>query len=194
MKFKSVFILVCSVLVMVSCSEKKSNSKSSKSTAMVTSFVEARNSFDAEKLAAMTPASYKELFKNDFAEVKNQQEFLDRLDWAKEMGSTTKINEVISENDSIVVVLEQSTNYIDVALKREPRNFKTTYYLKDGKILKQSFDLAPGEKFDQRANDVLYGNFERFCKVHDINFSWEPTKEAGKTLRKALEAYANRKE
>jgi len=81
---------------------------------MVTSFVEARNSFDAEKLAAMTPASYKELFKNDFAEVKNQQEFLDRLDWAKEMGSTTKINEVISENDSIVVVLEQSTNYIDV--------------------------------------------------------------------------------
>ncbi|AXG69870.1 hypothetical protein KORDIASMS9_02098 [Kordia sp. SMS9] len=200
MKFKSIFIVVFSVFAMISCSEKKSNtnsksnSKSGESVAMVTSFVTARNSFDTEKLRELTTPTYQELFKNDFAEVKSQEQLLANQDWAKEMSSVTKIKKVVSENDSIVVVIEESTNYIDVALKRKPQNYETTYYLKDGKILKQSFDFAPNEKFDQRANDVLYGNFERFCKVRDIDFSWEPTKEAGKILRKALETYANRVE
>ncbi|MEM6684876.1 MAG: hypothetical protein AAF617_03685 [Bacteroidota bacterium] len=188
MYFKYLFILVFTALLATSCANEND------SVTLVKSFLEARNSYDAETLRELTVESYQELFKNDLIEIKSQEEFLTHLEWAKELSSKTTIKEVISSNAANVVVIEESKNYIDEALKRQPRNFQTTYYLKDGKIVKQSFDNAPDEKFDIRANDVLYGNFERFCKVHKIPLSWEPTKEDGAILRKALEKYANREE
>ncbi|MFK7750187.1 MAG: hypothetical protein AB8B65_17480 [Kordia sp.] len=170
------------------------NSSNSKSIVLVKSFVAARNSFDTDKLIALTNENYKESFKTEFVEIKSRQELLHNLVWAKEMNSTTTIKEIISESESEVVLIEESTNYIDVALKRKPRSFKTTYYLKNGIILRQNFDDAPGQVFDNKANDRLYGDFERFCKERKIQFSWNPTKEDGKILRKALEQYANRTE
>ncbi|MCH2196312.1 nuclear transport factor 2 family protein [Kordia sp.] len=187
MKFKHTLLLFFSVFILTSCSDNSS-------LGIITSFVEARNNNDVDKLIELTSENYSETFRNDFVEVKNRKELLRNLEWAKELKSLLTIKEVVSENDAVIIVIEESKNYIDDALKRKPRKFKTTYYLKDGKILKQSFDNAPGEKFDTKANDVLYGDFERYCKVNNIKFSWEPTKEAGIALRKALEKYANRKE
>ena len=78
--------------------------------------------------------NYSETFRNDFVEVKNRKELLRNLEWAKELKSLLTIKEVVSENDAVIIVIEESKNYIDDALKRKPRKFKTTYYLKDGKI------------------------------------------------------------
>jgi len=204
MKSTSILILVFSVFFLSSCGNNsskdnskdssKNNLKDSPQVALVKSFVEARNSFDTDKLISLTAENYKESFKKNFVEVKSRQELLNNLVWAKELSSKTTIKKVISANESQVIQIEESRNYIDIALKKKPRTFKTTYYLKDGIILKQNFDDAPGVVFDNKANDRLYGDFERYCKVRNIKFSWNPTKEDGITLRKALEKYANRKE
>ncbi|MEM6717928.1 MAG: nuclear transport factor 2 family protein [Bacteroidota bacterium] len=223
MNLKYFFMLVFSALLITSCADKaKDDSKETQNAAtaskndaqkstdattaakkdavhienvtFIKSFVEARNSYDAEKLRAITTEDYQEVFKNDFVEVNSQKEFLSNLEWAEELSAKTTIKEVISANDTTVVAIEKTTNYIDEALKRTPRNFKTTYFINDGKIVKQNFENAPGDKFDQKADDLLYGDFERFCEVRKIPFSWAPTKEEGKILRKALEQYANRQE
>ncbi|WP_298512246.1 nuclear transport factor 2 family protein [uncultured Kordia sp.] len=173
---------------------ESSNSRNETSEALVASFVEARNNYDLATLTSLAVEDYTESFRNEIVEVKNRAELLRNLDWAKELSSKVTIKEVISANESEVVVIEEGTNYINVALKRKARSFKTTYFLKDGKVLKQSFDNAPGEVFDGKENDRVYGDFERYCKVNNIQFSWRATKEDGKTLRKALEKYANRKE
>ncbi|MGH1385671.1 hypothetical protein [Kordia sp.] len=186
MNFKHVLILVFSVVCMVSCTNDSEN------LTVVKSFIKARNNFDAAKLASMADENYKETFRNDFVEVKNRAELLRNLEWAKELSSSTTIEKVVSENDSIIILIEKSSNYIDVAFKRKLRSFKTTYYLKDKKILKQKYDFAPGETNNNKANEKLYGDFERYCKVNNISYSWNPTKKDGIILRKALEKYANR--
>jgi len=210
MKFKYLFTLILSMVLMTSCAEKSKNDTNdtkenttttatpkkdhTKNVTLITSFVEARNAFDIEKLLALTTEDYKEIFNNNIVEVNNQKEFITYLEWAKELSSKTTVKEVISANATNVIVIEESTNYIDVALKKKPQKFITTYYLKDGKITKQNFENAPNETFDAKANDVIYGNFERFCEVRKIPFSWEPTQIDGKILRNALEKYANRVE
>ncbi|WP_158269043.1 hypothetical protein [Kordia periserrulae] len=205
MNFRYIFLSLMAAICVISCADnnKKENnattteqSKNTENTAesvvLVQSFVDARNSYNKEKLAAMTPKNYQESFDNKVVEVKSQDDFLAQIGWAKVMDSKTTIEKVISKNDAAVVVIETNSNYINTALELKPRKFKTKYYLKDGKIVRQSFGYPPNEKIDVKANNVIYGNFERYCKVRNIPVSWEPTKEDGEILRKALEAYANR--
>ena len=70
----------------------------------------------AEGGVIWTDENYQELFRNDMVEIKSQKELLSHIDWAKIMDSKTTIKEVISENDAAVIVIEESSNYIDVAL------------------------------------------------------------------------------
>jgi hypothetical protein len=209
MNFRYLLLLLTIGIVTISCADnsKKENKSTNNATTteqpkntgnaaesvvLVTSFVDARNSYDTEKLAAMTPKNYQEAFDNKIVEIKSQEDFLAQIGWAKVMDSKTTIEKVISKNDAAVVVIETSSNFINNALELKPQKFKTKYYLKDGKIVRQSFNYPPDEKIDTKKNDIIYGNFERYCKVRNIPVSWEATPEDGKILRNALEAYKNR--
>jgi hypothetical protein len=216
MNFRSIFFLVFCVAVLASCKDEKAtkaatttkaapketttktsqkvetvqDEKATVALQTTKSFLAAKNAFDTKKLMALTGPDYKELFKNKVVEVQSRKDFLEHIGWAKELSAVTKINEVVSQNDSIVEVVEESHNYIDTALGRENRIFKVTYYVKDEKVQKISYDFLPEKNYNNPENGKLYDNFERFCKERKIPYSWEPTPKDAKILREALEAYA----
>jgi hypothetical protein len=158
------------------------------------SFLAARNAYNAEVIKELTNPDYKEYFKNKVVELKDQEALLNQIKWAKELDAETKIKEVISQNDSIVEVIEESRNYIDTALGREMRSFKVSYYIKDRKVEKISYDFLPDMNYNNSKNGKLYDEFERYCKMKKIPYSWEATPKDGKILKKALEAYVKSKQ
>ena len=229
MNFRSIFLLVFSVLLIASCADKKDSATANTTTEQNTtsdtkadtkkvatttkkidlstvdkdisvsfqvtkSFLAARNAYNAEVIKELTNPDYKEYFKNKVVELKDQEALLNQIKWAKELDAETKIKEVISQNDSIVEVIEESRNYIDTALGREMRSFKVSYYIKDKKVEKISYDFLPDMNYNNSKNGKLYDEFERYCKMKKIPYSWEATPKDGKILKKALEAYVKSKQ
>lgn len=228
MNFRSIFLLVFSVLLIASCADKKDSATANTTTEQNTtdtkaakekvattskkndhitldkhitislqvtkSFLAARNAYNAEVIKELTNPDYKEYFKNKVVELKDQEALLNQIKWAKELDAETKIKEVISQNDSIVEVIEESRNYIDTALGREMRSFKVSYYIKDRKVEKISYDFLPDMNYNNSKNGKLYDEFERYCKMKKIPYSWEATPKDGKILKKALEAYVKSKQ
>jgi len=183
-----IIILFFSFLLLTSCTDKKPNE------ALVEAYIEARNNFDIEMIDKMIDEDYQEIFQNHSIEIENKEDLYALVLWEKELSTTFRIVETISVTDSTVTIIEENTNYIDIAVKRSHRSFKTTYYTDGSKILKQSFDSLPGYKKQNEFNWGLVEVFEAYATTNNIPFLWDINQKSGKVLRKALELYANRKE
>ncbi|MBC8753413.1 hypothetical protein H2O64_01940 [Kordia sp. YSTF-M3] len=175
--------------ILLSFSSCKKNTET-----LVDAFIDTRNNYDIELLNTMIDKDYQELFQDEFLEIENKETLHNHILWAKELSSKTTIDEVILANDSLITTIESNTNYMDIALKRTPRTFKVTYYIKNDKIQKQSFDTLVGYNEKNIHDQKLLNEFEVYCEENDLGYyTMEMTQEAGKLFRKALELYANRK-
>ena len=93
-----------------------------------------------------------------------------------------------------MVTTESFSNYMDLALGKEPRMFKMTYLIKDNRILNSIIDTLPG--YSKIMKDASYKNslFKEHCEKHDLPFSHEMDVEGAKKLRVVLSHYLENRE
>lgn len=177
-----IFLLICS-------GSTSPEIKTPKNKDLVKSFIKARNNYDIEKVSALIEENYSETFIDGSKEIENKDQLIDRVLWGKELESRIKLLDIQS-NGKTIITIEESSNFIDVALKRKPRKFKITYGFSNGKIQNQSIDTLAGYHLITKFNAGKFREFAAFCQQNNLVYKVNSlNREYGRQLRKVLEQY-----
>ena len=187
--FKSLFLIV-PIIVNTSSTTK---SQTLKKEDLVKSYITARNNYNIKKVNSLIDKNYSEMFINGSVEIENKEKLEDAVLWGKELGSNIKLLDIKSDGETVVTI-EESSNYLDVALKRKGRKFKIVYTFLNNKIQNQKIDTIPGYFRILKFNSDRYAKFMNYCNQNNLNCSGSYNQESGRHLRKVLEKYKNETE
>ena len=182
-----IFLLICSV-------GTSTKIKASKNKNLVKTFIKARNDYDIEKVGALIDEGYSETFIDGSKEIENKDQLIDRVLWGKELESRIKLLDIQS-NGKTIITIEESSNFIDIALKRKPRKFIIIYGFVNGKIHHQSIDTLAGYHLITKYNAGKYKEFAAYCEQNNLIYNGNSlNQEFGMHLRKVLEQYRTENE
>jgi hypothetical protein len=132
-----------------------------------------------------------ETFIDGSLEIENKGELNDLVLWGKELDSNIKLLDIRS-NEETVITIEETNNYLDIALKRISRKFKIVYTFKNNKILNQKIDTIKGHSQVLKNNSEKYIEFSKYCEQNNLIYNANTfNQEFGIILRKTLEQYKN---
>ncbi len=161
---------------------------------LVRSYINARNSYDIEKINTLIEDNYHETFIDGTVELETKAQLIERILWGKELDSKIELLEIKSD-DKNVITIEEYSNYLDVALNRKSRKFKIVYTIRDHKIQHQKIDTVPGYSELMRFNWDRYMAFEAYCQQNNLALhNLSSNRESGIQLRQILEKYKDSRE
>ena len=160
---------------------------------LVKLYIEARNDHNFENISAVLDINYQEHFIDGTVEIDSLIHLKKHLEWGEIMDSQCTLHN-LEAIENKVVTTESFSNYMDLALGKEPRMFKMTYLIKDNRILNSIIDTLPG--YSKIMKDAAYKNslFKEHCEKHDLPFSHEMDVEGAKKLRVVLSHYLENRE